>query len=40
MELSKEYSVMLRLCSRCGKVETRINAVSFLLVFMLCSQCF
>jgi len=38
MQLQNEYSVMLLLCSRCGKVilnvfETGINAVSFLPVF-------
>jgi len=39
MQLQNEYSVMLLLCSRCGKVmilnvlKTGINAVSFLPVF-------
>ena len=46
MPLQKEYSVMLLLCSRCGKVvilnvfKTGINAVSSSLVFKLCSSWF
>jgi len=43
MQLWNEYSLMLVLCSRCGKVvilnvfKTGINGVSLLPVFMLCS---
>jgi len=46
MQLSNEYSLMLLLCSRCGKVlilnvfKTGFNAVSFLPVFKLCYWCF
>jgi len=46
MQLQNEYSVMLLLCSRCGKVvilnvfKTGINADPFLPVFKLCSWCF
>jgi len=42
MQLWNEYSVMILLCSRCGKVvilnvyKTDINAVSFLPVFLSC----